>query len=1193
MGRRVWLFLLLILAVGFTGQIPLFTQENPEAQSPVKPGSNTEVTGNTGRIADHEYLKLTAWDIATADLYQLENWCRIVDLDYRGTADALRRRLYDHFSIDSAALAAVENGDSRQIRIKSADSTRYFTLEEREEGYIEITGGIVLELESSGEGSLHKIEADRLLYNQASGDLSAYGNVRYVLTEGDTQKETFYGESLTVNIENWESRFLKGYTLQDRTVNEKELTFSFYGDTIARSSSEIIYMQEGSITSSRIVPPSYRIDADEIWVYEPGEWLLEGATFYIGRVPVMAFPFFFQLRDSMIVNPSVGFDLEKGAFLQTSTYFFGESTAMEEDSLSFLQMTTVEDTDRVTEWQGLYNRTKDNPSEEELAAARERNSRGDYFRLLMDYYSRTGLVSALDLSFGSTSWFDSLKLFGGVGITRVVADYAPYTYTWQDPDDGEFLSVWEGSWLGGLYLPVRLNLNAGMEASMDRFKLSLEMPFVSDPLIEDLYENRSESIDWGKLLALTGEESQTSSSSLSSGFTWDLSTSWTADTSGLSPWISSFSVKNFSSSLDWVYGKMTSGALTAAEIEELLPHYDAVSGTYSSIYFPYAKTLVLPEISLSLQGTLYPWSSDGKADVESGNDDLELVPPWKPEQNDPVEEKNEDSMSITGPAALEDYSFSLDGDSGQTPSLTYQLNPYLNHGYTFDIYGWDNSWNDWGLADPDVVSYPSPEDVSFDTAYSLTTLSGDARLNFASDFSDRIWSLEESLTFTYQEKIRQLTIDSAIPDPEKESWQDLLENDKEASYERLSHSLTLTARPFINSAVPVDQVIEYRLKHYLYSREYDSDDGQQTKVLPWERSTLQQQTISSTTGFSPGGFDQTFVVSVVLPPLLGDISASYTGDFGPLDIYAAGGVEEVDDNDWEPQETTLLGKYSFADRVYVSQELTLNEEDGSNFRLREGESVLSAAVDDNFFGSKADFAYLIDYDDDSGDYHPLQPYALTLSSWAGGFTASYSMDYTEPYSLELPGSGWVKAANPEFIPSEVAMSYKKSYKPDPIWKRRINLDFSLETGLTQDLNKFSDSSFYFETGLNFSVYKFLDLTFSSSSENTAIFRYLPWLLDGTGIEPLNPLDDLVKSFNFFNDDERRLSNFNLQSIDLKAVHHLDQWDLTVEYAGLPELDTSGSQSRYVWESAFSIYVQWNPIPELEQTVDYSDGDFSF
>ncbi len=1181
MAVRVRCFLLLVLSAGVLGQFPLFSQDTPSGQAV------------PGRIDTGEYLLLTAWDIATADLYQLENWCRILNLDYHGTVDALRRRLYAYFEIESADQPAGTAAETRRISIKSADSTRYFTLEEREEGYIEITGGIVLELESPQDGNVHKIEADRLLYNQASGDLSAYGNVRYLLTEGETQKETFYGESLTVNIEDWESRFLKGYTLQDRTVNEKELTFSFYGDTIARSSSEIIYMQEGRITSSEMVPPSYQIKADEIWVYEPGEWLLDGATFYIGRVPVLMFPFFFQLRDSMIVNPSVGFDLEKGAFMQTTTYFYGESSAMEEDSLSFLQMTSVEDTDRVTEWRGLYNRTRDNPTEEELEAARKRNSRGDYFRLLMDYYSRTGLVSALDLSIGSTAWFDSLHLFGGVGFTRVVADYAPYTYTWQDPDDGELLSVWEGSWVGGMYLPVRLNLSAGVETTMDRFKLNLELPFISDPLIEDLYENRSESIDWGKLLALTEEDSTTSSSSLPTGFSWDLSTSWTADTSALSPWVTAFSIKNFSSSLDWVYGKMTSGALTSAEIEELLPHYDAVSGSYASIYFPYAKTLVLPEITLSLQGTLYPWGKEGKTAEKTAEEDLDLIPPWTEQLENPESAEADEDSSIYVPDRLDDFTFSLDGDTGAEPSLTYQFTPYINHGYTFDIYGWDNSWNDWSLADPDVVSYPSPEDVSFDTAYSLTTLSGDARLNFSSDFSNRVWSLEESLSFTYQEKIRQLTIDSAIPDPEEESWNDLLESDKEASYERLSHSLTLTARPFVNSAVPVDQVIEYRLQHYLYSREYDSDDGLQTQVLPWERSTLQQQKVTSTTGFDPGGYDQTVVLSVILPPLLGDINGSYTGDFGSFDFYAAGEIEEVDDNNWKPQESTLLGKYSFADRIYLSQEFIFDEDDGSDFRLREGESIFSAAVKDNTLGSKADFAYLLDYSDDQGDYYPLQPDSLVLSGWAGGFTASYSMEYTEPYSLELPGSGWVKAAYPEFIPSEVTMSYKKNYTPDPMWKRRVNLDFSIESGLTQDLNKFSDSSFFFETGLDFSVYKFLDLSFSFSSENTAIFRYLPWLLKGTGIEPLNPLDDLVKSFNFFDNEERRLSNFNLQSIDLKAVHHLDQWDLTLEYTGLPELDSTGSQSRYVWESTFSIYVQWNPIPELEQSVDYSDGDFSF
>ena len=1151
-----------------------------------------------GRIDAEKYLELTAYDISSADLYQLENWCRILDLDYHGTTEALRGRLYQYYAVEQIQTASPENQELQRITIKSADSTRYFTMEERDEGYIEISGGIILELESPKDGSSHKIEADRLLYNQTTGDLSATGNVRYVLTEGESQTETFFGESLTVNLDNWESRFLRGYTLQDRTVNEKELTFSFYGNTIARSVNEIIYMQDGRITSSQMDPPSYKIEADEIWVYEPGEWLLNGATFYIGRVPVLGFPFFFQLRDKMIVNPSVGFDLNHGAFLQTTTYLFGQSTAKEEDSLSFLQMTTEADADRVTEWRGLYNRTKDNPSNQELEAARKRNEQGDYLRLLMDFYSRTGLVTALDLSFSNSRYFDTAGLFAGVAFTRVVADYAPYTYTWQDPDDGELLSVWEGSWFGGVYLPMRLNLNGQITTSLDRLSIDLQLPFISDPLIEDLYESRKETIDWGKLLALTDDTTDTSSSSLSSGFSWNLTSSWTADVSDLSPWISGFSVKEFSSSLDWVYGNLDSGSLSAAEIEDLLPHYDAVSGYYASVYFPYPKSLVLPEISLSLQGKLYPWGSSKDAkNMQDGKNELEVSPPW--DQEDVPEEEGAavSGNEVLPPELLSNYDYSLNSDSVSGPSLTYQINPYLNHGYSFDIYGWDNNWNSWdtwttGDAVPDDV-YPSPEDVDFDTAYSLTTLSGDARLSFSSDYFGRVWSLQESVGFSYQEKIRQLTIDSSVPDAVDESWESLLESDKEASYERLSHSLTLTTRPFINSAVPVDQVFEYRLQHYLYTREYDSGDGSQTRLLPWERSSLQQQTVTSKTGFSPGGFDQAVVLSAVLPPLLGKIDAAYAGEFGNLDLYVDGGFEEIDDGEWEPQPLSFLGKYGFRDYSYLSQEFIFDEsDDDTDFRLREGESILCAAENKNYYGAKADFAYYLNYYDDQGSFQPVQPEALVLSNWLGNFKSSYTMEYIKPYTLSLPG-GWVQDPYAKFIPSEVTMAYSRVFKPDPMWKNRVNLSFNLDTGLTQDLNKFSDSSWFFKTGLNLSVYRFLDLSFSSSSENTAIFRYLPWLLDGTGIEPLNPLTDLVKSFNFFNEEDRRLSHFNLQTIDLKAVHHLDQWDLTLEYTGAPELQSTGSDSRYAWVSSFSIYVQWNPIPELEQKVNYDDGRITF
>ncbi len=1143
-------------------------------------GTLTAQESGRGILGPSVYLKLTGYDIATADLYQLQDWCRILSLDHRGTIDTLRRRLYEYFGHKEEDIPNLTAREKKQtITIRSADSTRYFTLETRDEGYIEISGGILLELYSPVEGTRHTIQADRLIYNQGIGDLSAKGNVRYTLAEEGSQEETFYGESLTVNLSSWESRFLEGYTLQNRKVDEKELSFTFYGDTIARSSSEIIFMQDGRITSSRLEPPSYRIDADEIWVYEPGEWLMNGATFYLGRVPILVFPFFFQLRDKMVINPSFGFDLVDGAFIQTTTYLYGMPSKSDQDSLSFLQMTEVEEGERVTERRGLYMRTKENPSREEVQRARRLRESGDYFRLMLDYYNRKGFVGALDLSLSDAGGFDSLELFAGVGATRVVSQFAPYQYTWEDPDESSPVSVWEGGWIAGTFVPFRFDFRSSLEGKLGGLDYSFSVPFNSDPRVSRLFDKRKETIDWGELLAIAEKPDPYQGTTLPSSFTWEAVSSYSVNTSSLQPWITSFRIRELSSSMEWSYGTIPA---SEPDLDSLLPQYDIVPSylrnQYSSVYFPYPKSLVLPELRINLAGNLLSGKTGAERGKENAGDGAaDLLPPWRSDnENNPA--GTETDTGVLSPCLIDDYGISLNADSSKNDTLSYSFNPTLVHGISYDIYGWKEGGN---------AIYSSPEDVDFDSAYSLTTFSGDARLRYDGSYMNNLFSLDESIGLTFQEKQRSRHIESSIP-----NWDSLVESDKGGSYQRLSHSLNLSFRPFLYSAVPVDQTLQYSLRHYLFTREYEAEHGFKNNVLPWERNTIQEQRLNSTSLFDVGDYPQRIHVSWVLPPLLGQVDALYTGEFNRLVLNLSGGAREIDDYEWEPDDLIVEARYKLNDYSYLRQRLLFGENDElEHFRLREGISEATAARGDNKYGLQGSYEYDILDENDAGARQTLLPQTLAFRGWLGNFWSRYAMEYLYPYDLEI-GTGWTKGTERQFIPSTFSLGYKRNYLADPFWKNRVNLSFAINTGLTQDLNRFSDSSLFFETSLILKVFRFLDLQFSSYSENISVFRYMPWLLEGTGIEPVNPLEDLVRSLNFFNDEDRRLSNFNLRSIALKAIHHLDQWDLTIEYTGEPEQRNEGIRPVYRWTSNFSIYLQWNPIPELKQEISYSDGDLS-
>jgi hypothetical protein len=106
-----------------------------------------------------------------------------------------------------------------------------------------------------------------------------------------------------------------------------------------------------------------------------------------------------------------------------------------------------------------------------------------------------------------------------------------------------------------------------------------------------------------------------------------------------------------------------------------------------------------------------------------------------------------------------------------------------------------------------------------------------------------------------------------------------------------------------------------------------------------------------------------------------------------------------------------------------------------------------------------------------------------------------------------------------------------------------------------------------------------------------VYRYVPSLADRVGVEPKNGFVDLTRSFNFFDIEDRRASDFNLKRVDIEAVHYLGDWVLTFEYSGLPEqVEGADGRDRFEWRREFAIFLEWVPIPELNTDVQVTDEE---
>jgi len=244
-------------------------------------------------------------DIESSNYYDLVIWTNKLGIESTGNVEELRGKLFTYYDI-SPSIQDKQIKSSRSIIIESARELNYIKDVSIDQDYIILQGEVILEMIDPENNTSHKINADKIVFNQSEKTISAFGNIQYeIIRQGEN--EYFYGESLVFEIESWEGIFFEGVSENEKVVEDENVSFFFSGENIYRSSNDRVILTEGSITSSRNEEPYYRIDADKIWVLAPGEWAIKNAMLFVGRIPMFYFPFFFLPGDELIFNPVVGY----------------------------------------------------------------------------------------------------------------------------------------------------------------------------------------------------------------------------------------------------------------------------------------------------------------------------------------------------------------------------------------------------------------------------------------------------------------------------------------------------------------------------------------------------------------------------------------------------------------------------------------------------------------------------------------------------------------------------------------------------------------------------------------------------------------------------------------------------------------------------------------------------------------------
>ena len=218
--------------------------------------------------------------------------------------------------------------------------------------------------------------------------------------------------------------------------------------------------------------------------------------------------------------------------------------------------------------------------------------------------------------------------------------------------------------------------------------------------------------------------------------------------------------------------------------------------------------------------------------------------------------------------------------------------------------------------------------------------------------------------------------------------------------------------------------------------------------------------------------------------------------------------------------------------------------------------------------------------------------ASSSIAW-NGFSATFVASYLKRY--ELNENGWFipNDAEEKIYPSSFSLEYNKTFKRDSLKDDKLSFSLSLHPTFNFNLQRYTYSRFSFVLGFTFKIRDFLDITFSSTSENTVVFRYfqdipifdLPIKLPGEK----NFFIDLLNSLRFDNDMLRRDSGFKLKSFDVNLVHYLGDWNASLNIKLSPYLENRV----YLFNTQISFMIQWLPLAEIKSEIQHDKDIWTF
>lgn len=427
------------------------------------------------------------------------------------------------------------------------------------------------------------------------------------------------------------------------------------------------------------------------------------------------------------------------------------------------------------------------------------------------------------------------------------------------------------------------------------------------------------------------------------------------------------------------------------------------------------------------------------------------------------------------------------------------------------------------------------DQVDLDLRYTRVDTRATGRVTYAASAFDRLVGVDGALVEEAGYQVHTRHADAGE--------QGRLKSDRDSTSSLLRLDNTLTLRPLVSVPNLSESNVTYGLDLTLHHVRLDADTGDPVERGPtWDRKGVRSHRAAAAAVFAGADLRIRLGAGVDLPPRRLVADGRLETDAGPFSMTLRGMAEQEEGPD---PGTLHLKSIDGRAALRIGADASVSQ----SFLLNERQEI------DN----------------------------LTTEANAYGLTGTVRAERRQP----LEPDGNKRDAPPGLRATEVALGYRLDTGALTYWKNRIRLDAGVRTRLAFDPEAYvRDNSLAFDLRLGLEIYRFLELSFESSSVNRRLYRYLPGTAAQSGEGWVNPIVDLARSFNFFNDGDRRDSAFKLESLRVAALHRLGDWNLTLAYQGRPEQqtvknpDTGREEQQIVWTPALSIEVRWVPVPEL-------------